>query len=79
MGVMRYETLSEVFDPSRQTVFEKRVTGDPGKARQIIASLRPGYEKDGKIVRREMVEVYVYQAQAGQESKAGRSGDDGGQ
>ena len=61
-GVQAFALDSEAFDPARQQVLKKIETDDKSKARQVAASLRPGYEWEGRVIRREMVAVYDYQA-----------------
>jgi molecular chaperone GrpE (heat shock protein) len=61
-GVQPFALAAEAFDPARQQVLKKIETDDQSKARQVAASLRPGYEWEGRVIRREMVAVYDYQA-----------------
>ncbi len=58
-GVMPFTCDSPVFDNSRQRVIKKIDTDDPAKDKTVAESLRPGYEWDGKMIRPEMVAVYV--------------------
>jgi molecular chaperone GrpE (heat shock protein) len=48
------------FDNTRQRVVKKVETSDPTLDKTIAESMRPGYEWDGKILRPELVTVYVY-------------------
>ena len=59
-GVTPFTCDSPVFETSRQRVIKKLETDDPAKDKTVAESLRPGYEWDGKVIRPEMVAVYVY-------------------
>ena len=48
------------FDNTRQRVVKKVETSDPTMDKTIAETMRPGYEWDGKILRPELVTVYVY-------------------
>jgi molecular chaperone GrpE (heat shock protein) len=59
-GVKPYTNKEGLFDPARQRTIKKVFTGDISKDKTIAKSLRPGYEWEGKVIRQEMVAVYVY-------------------
>lgn len=48
------------FDSTRQRVVKKLDTDDPSMDKAIAQSMRPGYEWNEKILRPELVSVYVY-------------------
>src|SRR6056297_2149524 len=59
-GVETFNTEGEALDPTRQRVINKIETDDPEKNKKIAERLRPGYEWDGKIIRPEIVSIYIY-------------------
>ncbi len=59
-GVTPYNCEGDVFDPIRQMVSKRIETNDKTKDKTIAERLRPGYEWDGKVIRREIVAVYTY-------------------
>ncbi len=59
-GVAAFTCDQDTFDSTRQRILKKVDTDDPEKNKLVAQSLRPGYEWDGKIIRPEMVSVYVY-------------------
>lgn len=58
------------FDNTRQRVIKKIETNDPQMDKKVAESLRPGYERDGKVLRPEMVAVYVYRNTITEEGNA---------
>jgi len=60
-GVKPYSSKDDVFNPAKQRAIKKIHTDDPSKDKTIAKSLRPGYEWDDKVIRQEMVAVYVYE------------------
>jgi molecular chaperone GrpE (heat shock protein) len=60
-GVRPFSTAEGIFDPARQRAIKKIPSMDASQDKLIAESLRPGYEWDGKVIRQEMVAVYVYQ------------------
>jgi len=60
-GVKPFSTAEGIFDPSRQRAIKKVPSMDASQDKLIAESIRPGYEWDGKVIRQEMVAVYVYQ------------------
>jgi molecular chaperone GrpE (heat shock protein) len=60
-GVKPYSSNDDVFNPAKQRAIKKIPTGDPSKDKTIAKSLRPGYEWEDKVIRQEMVAVYVYE------------------
>jgi len=59
-GVKPYINQEGAFDPAKQRAMKKIDTDDVSKDKTIAKSLRPGYEWEGKVIRQEMVAVYVY-------------------
>jgi molecular chaperone GrpE (heat shock protein) len=59
-GVKPYVCHDDEYDPKRQRVMKRIRTDDPSKDKTIAESIRPGYEWDGKVVRPEMVAVYLF-------------------
>jgi hypothetical protein len=46
------------FDPRRQAAISGMVTEDPAQDQQVASTVRPGYERDGVLIRRQDVIVY---------------------
>ncbi len=59
-GVKPYITDRDRFDPTRQKVLKKIETADKTKNKMVAERLFPGYEWDGRVIRPEMVNVYLY-------------------
>jgi len=59
-GVKPYVSDSDRFDPTRQKVLKKVETADKNKDKMIAERLFPGYEWDGRVIRPEMVNVFLY-------------------
>ncbi|MCF8024402.1 MAG: nucleotide exchange factor GrpE [Desulfobacteraceae bacterium] len=66
-GVTPFTCNTEHFDNARQRVVKKVETHDPEMDKKVAGSLRPGYEWEGKVLRPEMVAVYVYINATGKE------------
>ncbi|MBL0716401.1 MAG: nucleotide exchange factor GrpE [Desulfosarcina sp.] len=60
-GVKPFSSEEGSFDPVRQRAIKKIPTDDPVMDKCVVHSIRPGYEWETKVVRQEMVAVYVYQ------------------
>ncbi|OQY57019.1 MAG: nucleotide exchange factor GrpE [Candidatus Parabeggiatoa sp. nov. 2] len=60
-GVESFSSSEPTFNPSRQRAVKTLPTSEPSKDKTIAQTLRNGYEWEGKVLRPEMVEVYVYQ------------------
>ena len=60
-GISSYVCEGNNLEPVRQRVLNKISTDDPTKDKIIAERIRPGYEWNGKILRPEIVSVYVYQ------------------
>jgi len=58
-GVSSFVEEGNRFDPSRQRITRKIVTDDPSLDKTIAERVLPGYEWDGKVIRPELVAVYV--------------------
>lgn len=59
-GITPYTCEGDRLDSARQRVVDKIETDDPERDRTIAARLRPGYEYEGKILRPEMVSIYIF-------------------
>ncbi len=62
-GVKPFSSQEGSFDPARQRAIKKVPTDDPALDKNVAHSIRPGYEWETKVIRQEMVAVYVYQAE----------------
>ena len=60
-GVRPYASKDGLFNPTKQRAIKKIPTDDSAKDKTIAKSLRPGYEWEDKVIRQEMVAVYVYE------------------
>lgn len=60
-GVKPFSNQEGTFDPARQRAIKKVPTEDPTLDKNVVHSIRPGYEWETKVIRQEMVAVYVYQ------------------
>ena len=60
-GVKPFSNQEGAFDPARQRAIKKVPTEDPTLDKKVVHSIRPGYEWESKVIRQEMVAVYVYQ------------------
>ncbi len=60
-GITPYVCEGDRLDLSRQRVLNKIQTADPEKDKLIAERVRPGYEYNGKIIRPEIVSVFVCQ------------------
>ncbi len=58
-GVVPFTCEGDQLDPARQRVVSRIETEDPEKDKKIADRLRPGYEWDGRVIRPEMVAIYV--------------------
>ncbi len=68
-GVVSFNTESDLLDPVRQRVVNKIETADAAKDKMIAERLRPGYEWDGKVIRPEIVSIYIYNNASSAENK----------
>jgi molecular chaperone GrpE (heat shock protein) len=59
-GVKPFTCDGPDYDPSRQRLLKRVETADSLLDKTVAESLRPGYEWDGKMIRPELVAVYVY-------------------
>ena len=60
-GVKPYTHREGAFNPATQRAIKKIPTDDPTKDKAVAKSIRPGYEWESKVIRQEMVAVYVYE------------------
>jgi molecular chaperone GrpE len=58
-GVEPFREQGIDFDPKRQRSISTVVCDDPNQARTIARRVRPGFESEGKVIRPELVSVYV--------------------
>lgn len=65
-GITPFTESCRTVDPLRQRITKKVTTSDPSLDKLVAASLRPGYESDGRIIRPELVAVYVYEPGGGE-------------
>jgi molecular chaperone GrpE len=65
-GITAFQEPSFHLDPTRQRITHKIATADPLQDKTVAASLRPGYECEGRVIRPEMVAVYVYLPPSGE-------------
>lgn len=59
-GIYPFTCTSRAFDSSRQRIIKKIATSDIAENKLLAKSLRPGYEWEGKVIRPEMVSIYIY-------------------
>lgn len=57
-NIEKYENPSIEVDVSRQTVVEYDLTDDNNLVNKVSRRISPGYDKDGKIVRKEKISIY---------------------
>lgn len=57
-GVVPFQAPGDRFDPVRQTAVRAVTAPEPALAGLVLLRLRPGFEQDGKILRKEWVCVY---------------------
>ena len=62
-GIYPFTCTQNTFDSARQRIIKKIETSDPGKNGRVARSLRPGYECEGKVIRPEMVSIYIHNDQ----------------
>jgi len=60
-GVEPFSHQETTFNPARQRVVKSIPTEVPTQDKTVAQVIRVGYEWEGKVLRREMVNVYVYQ------------------
>jgi molecular chaperone GrpE (heat shock protein) len=68
-GIVSFRTESETLDPARQRVVKKIETDEPARDKVIAKRHRPGYEWDGKVIRPEIVSIYICSKQPAAEDK----------
>ncbi len=59
-GIYPFTCTSRTFDSSRQRIIKKIETSDIAENKLLAKRLRPGYEWEGKVIRPEMVSIYIY-------------------
>ena len=68
-GVVSFNTEGDMLDAARQRVVSKVETDDPAKDKMIAQRLRPGYEWDGKVIRPEIVSIYICNHESSPDNK----------
>lgn len=58
-GVTPYNAAGDRFDPVRQTAIKTVPAPEPKLAGLVLLRLRPGFEQEGRILRKEWVCVYA--------------------
>jgi len=59
-GIDPYKEIDDVFNPKRQKILKKIVTGDFKKDKKVANHKTWGYEWEGKIIKAEGVDLYIY-------------------
>ncbi len=59
-GVEPYQVEGDVFDARRQRTVSSSPTTDPAQSRTIYQRLRKGFQADDKVIRPELVSVYIH-------------------
>ncbi len=59
-GLTPFSGEGDGFDSGRQRIVNKIETGDPDLDKKIARHVRPGYEWEGKVIRPELVSVYIF-------------------
>ena len=59
-GVESFHCEGDMFDAKRQQIVKTIKTGNPAKDKKIAEVVGHGYEWDGKIIRPEKVNIYLY-------------------
>lgn len=59
-GVDSFESLENTFDPKRQKMIKKIDTTDSSLHKTVAARVRKGFQWEGRVIRPERVDVYVY-------------------
>ena len=60
-GVKPFTCSGNEFDAARQRVLKRVVTSDMSLDNKVAKSLKPGYEMGDRVIRPEIVSVYLYQ------------------
>ncbi len=60
-GVKPFTCSGNDFDATRQRVLKRVITSDASLENKVAESLKPGYEWGDKVIRPEIVAVYLYQ------------------
>jgi molecular chaperone GrpE (heat shock protein) len=60
-GVKPFTCNGNEFDATRQRVLKRVITSDTSLDNKVAESLKPGYEWGDKVIRPEIVAVYLYQ------------------
>ncbi|AAK78451.1 molecular chaperone GrpE [Clostridium acetobutylicum] len=68
-GVEDFTFSFPEFDPKKQKVVKTVETDDKNKDRTVSKSIKKGYIWDGKVIRHELVEVYVYNSNVSKEQE----------
>lgn len=65
-GLMPFTCESEAFDSTCQRIVSKIETNDPGLDRMVAGHIRPGYKWEEKVIRPELVSVYIFNPDNGE-------------
>lgn len=68
-GVEPFMCEQDTFDPTRQRSLKTEITTNQDQDKTIAQRLRPGFVWDGKLLRPEMVSVYVYKPEVSSDNK----------
>jgi len=58
-GVIAYSEIDDKFNPGRQQLAKKVTTKDESLVGKVVFSVRPGFEMDDIVIRKEKVAVYI--------------------
>ena len=59
-GIDAYKEEGDIFDPKRQKIIKKIITDDSNKDKKVANHRNWGYEWDGKIIKPEGVDLFIY-------------------
>ncbi len=59
-GIDPYKEIDDIFNPKRQKILKKIETGDLEKDKKVANHKTWGYEWEGKIIKAEGVDLYIY-------------------
>ncbi len=68
-GIESFNCPQDEFDPGRQKIIKTENINEPSKDKTIAKRVHNGYDWEGKVLRKEMVDVFVYKPEAGSLAK----------